>query len=169
MLNRAVENHSMADDKDKGNADQSREYNLRRYKVFLDERNRLIKSAQDAGKQYAKAILTVSASTLAFSLTLIQYIVPLTASIDKWMLVTSWFLLTLSIVVTVISILFSQDDYLNQGIRLYEAWYDNKEKKNKNSDENISSIARRWLDRAAMVFFALGLFFMILYAATNIL
>lgn len=68
----------------------------------------LLSSLKTSGEQFDKAILTLSAGALGLSLTFIKEIISVNKAIYLWLLGTSWTLLTLTILLTLISFLTSR-------------------------------------------------------------
>lgn len=117
-------------------------------------------------ENYDKALLTLSSSTLGFSLLAIRYIVPWETADLLGMLILAWFLMGISVITSLIAYRIGNEaineeekkatDYYLKGVE--EAI----ERKNPYKKWN------RWLNNATGLLFAISLFLVLLFVSLNI-
>lgn len=135
------------------------------YKVYLDERAKLIQSQAKETEKFDKAILTLAAGAFGFSLAFIKEIVPrIKPGTFAWLL-AAWAGFGLSLLSTLISFLVSQSACRKQ-IEIVEREF--FEAGNKVIQKNK---AARWtfgLNIASISAFILGVILLVVFVSINI-
>jgi len=135
------------------------------YKVYLDERSKLIQSQAEETHKFDKAILTLAAGAFGFSLAFIKEIVPCIRDGTFIWLLISWACFGLSLLSTLVSFLVSQSACRKQVMLLeIEFFEQKKQERQKNKlagwtfGLNIGSISA----------FILGVVFLVVFVAVNV-
>jgi hypothetical protein len=138
-----------------------------RYKEVFDETRKNYLSCQlDQSNLRDKYVLTVSAASLAFSVTYIDKVAPVGSATWVPLLVFSWALLAVSIICSVVAFhvnVKSYDDYLDQ----LEDKYNKGEELCGIKSDRVGIV--KFCNSAALFFFVAGLLAFGLFAAINIL
>ena len=135
------------------------------YKVYLDERAKLIQSQAEETHKFDKAILTLAAGAFGFSLAFIKEIVPEIKNGTFIWLLTSWVGFGLSLLSTLISFLVSQIACRKQ-IKIVEKEFFGEEKKMGHKNK-----AARWtfgLNIASITAFILGVILLVVFVSVNV-
>jgi hypothetical protein len=77
-------------------------------KIYHDFRTHLIENRQKSYEQFDRAVFILSGGGLTVSLALLKNIIPCESAVSKNLLFTSWILLTLPLILTLLSFIFSQ-------------------------------------------------------------
>jgi len=135
------------------------------YKVYLDERSKLIQSQAEETHKFDKAILTLAAGAFGFSLAFIKEIVPcMRDGTFVWLLI-SWGCFGLSLLSTLVSFLVSQSACRKQ-IELVEKEFFELKKQERQKNKlagwtfslNVGSISA----------FILGVVFLVVFVVVNV-
>ncbi len=136
-----------------------------RYDTYLKERETLIDSEREGAKSFDKFILTLSAGAIGLSLTFITKIASNILPWSIWLLIIAWGTLVLSMLSTMVSLLTSQASCRKQRDILDELY---KKQNNDVGQDNTLSILTNRLNIASMVFFILGVVFLLTFSIINI-
>jgi hypothetical protein len=134
------------------------------YKVYLEERKQLIEAERETAQQFDKAILTLAAGALALSITFINQIAPNPKPHSIYYLVGAWILFCASLLSTLISFLTSQVACRKQR--------DILDMEISGRDNNKNNKAASWtnkLNYCSIACFILGVIFLIIFSAINLL
>lgn len=135
------------------------------YDTYLKERESLVDSEREGAKSFDKFVLTLSAGAIALSLTFINQIASEIFPWTIWFLVTAWGSLVLSMLSTMLSLLTSQASCRKQRDILDDLY---KNKHNNVEQGNILSIWTNRLNITSMIFFILGVIFLLTFSIINI-
>jgi len=143
-----------------GDAESEYEYYLRNRKFLTDV-------GREHARHFDKYILTLAAGTFGLSLLFIRQIAPQPEAGTICLLVTAWVTFGTSILLTLISILLTQEASLKQIKMLDEQYkkHDLKEGKTK----NVFKTCTRILNWVSMGFFIIGVGFLITFSVSNLL
>ena len=134
---------------------------------YLEERKQLITSERDTVQQFDKAILTLAAGALAFSITFINQIAPQPKPYSIYWLIIAWSFFCLSLLSTLISFLTSQAACKKQRDILDDEISKNSKKSN-NTEENNAALWTDKLNKVSITFFILGVILLIVFSAMNL-
>ncbi len=137
------------------------------HEAYRRRRNFLIDVGREHARYFDKYILTLAAGTFGLSLLFVARIAPQPEAGTTWLLVTAWATFGTSILSTLISILLTQEASLKQIKMLDERYkkHDPKEGKTK----NVFATCTRILNWASMSLFIIGVVFLIIFSALNLL
>lgn len=138
-----------------------------KYKVYLEERNFLIKSKLDQSRQFDKAILTLAAGALGLSITFIKQIAPVIKPGTKCLLVGAWIGFGLSILLTLISFLTSQSACEKQ-IKILEKEFFDNQKNAKDNQKNKWATWTLWSNIISIISFIIGTFLLAYFSGKNL-
>lgn len=144
---------------------ENTQYDIEKYKVYLEERAKLIQSQAEETHKFDKAILTLAAGAFGFSLAFIKEIVPnIRGGTFIWLL-TSWALFGLSLLSTMISFLVSQTACRKQIEIMEKEFFHQKEQK---APKNKAAGWTSNLNIASIAAFILGVILLIIFVAVNV-
>jgi hypothetical protein len=135
-------------------------------KIYEEYRKTLDENAINQSNLLDKAILTLSAGFLSFSLVFIEKIVPVRESIHTWLLIISWIAFGISTITTLFS-LFAATACSYSYLKQFEDHY-------RANEEILNEIKSNWrfwtvfLTRLSALFFLLGLTALISFTIVNI-
>ena len=135
------------------------------YDTYLKERETLIDSEREGAKSFDRFILTLSAGAIGLSLTFITKIAHEILPWTIWLLIVAWGTLVLSMLSTMLSLLTSQASCRKQRDILDELY---KKQSNDVEQDNAFSILTNRLNIASMVFFIIGVIFLLTFSTINI-
>ena len=136
-----------------------------KYKIYLEERAKLIQSQAEETHKFDKAILTLAAGAFGFSLAFIKEIVPcIKAGTFIWLL-ASWAGFGLSLLATLISFLVSQSACRKQIEIVEREFFDEKKQK---ILKNRAAGCTYSLNIASITFFILGVIFLVVFVSVNV-
>jgi uncharacterized membrane protein YhaH (DUF805 family) len=130
---------------------------------LLEERKSLVSALLDQSSSYDKWILTLASGALALSLTFIEKIAPHPQTQTIYYLVGAWSSFGLSMLMTLLSFLFSQKACL-KNIEIIEKRLNNNNSPTSNNFTILTNILN-WL---SMAFFLVGVAFLIVFAVYNV-
>jgi hypothetical protein len=130
---------------------------------LLEERKSLVSALLDQSSSYDKWVLTLASGALAISLTFIEKIVPHPQTQTINYLIGAWSTFGLSILMTLLSFLFSQKACL-KNIEIIE----NRLKTNNYPASNKFTIVTGILNWLSMALFLTGVALLIVFAVNNI-
>lgn len=130
---------------------------------YLQERRLLIDLQVDSARTLDRTILTLSGGALALSITFVNQIAPQPKSV--WALSVAWGLFTLSLLLTLLSFLFSQYA-LDEALKDYDASYSNSPR---NSLKNRYSGLTQKLNLFSVFSFVIAVSFLIFFAQFNVM
>ena len=134
------------------------------YKVYLEERAKLIQSLAEETHKFDKAILTLAAGAFGFSLAFIKDIVPDIKNGTFVLLLAAWAGFSASLLSTLISFLTSQSACRRQ-IEILEKVIFNR-KKNR-SNKNRPAAWTRGFNITSIAAFILGVIFLVIFVSKN--
>ncbi len=134
------------------------------YQVYLEERKLLITAERETTQQFDKAILTLAAGALALSITFINQIAPQPISNSICYLMGAWILFCLSILSALISFLMSQ-----KACRRQRDILDETTSGTCKDDKNKFAVWTGRFNYCSIIFFILGVSFLIIFSAINLL
>lgn len=137
-----------------------------RMQAFLQFRTELMSAREKSYEQFDSAILTLSSGGLGLSVAFLDNVVELETAGATWVLVGSWILFAVAILATMSSFLCSQAA-IDRTIEHARAYYvdDDREALKR---RNPFSIATRWLNLAAALFFLLAVSMTIVFVSINL-
>ena len=138
------------------------------YEVYREERRSLIDARYKQSRNLDKYILTLAAGSFGLSLLFIRQIVPDPKSGTIWLLVSAWSAFGASILSTLISFLLSQEAFLKQQ-KILDKWYKESNEYNHEEIKNEFATWTRRLNYTAMILFVIGVIFLIIFSASNVL
>tara|TARA_B110000008_G_scaffold249865_1_gene262843 strand:+ start:146 stop:763 length:618 start_codon:yes stop_codon:yes gene_type:complete len=89
--------------------DEDYQYQQQLYKEYVEQRNEANRFALEVGARYEKLLSLVAGGALVVSLTFIEKIAPHPSEYTKWVILTSWTLLGIGIISSLIAIYQSQN------------------------------------------------------------
>lgn len=128
--------------------------NDEKYELYLEERKILIEALREGSRTFDKAILTLASGSFGFSIAFIKDIVPNPLSNTLWLLGCSWVLFSLSIIIILLSFIFSQNACKAQIDLSYE------EIMSEIITRNIWSTITRISNYSSIILIAAALFFL---------
>jgi hypothetical protein len=135
------------------------------YRVYTEERAKLIQSQAEETHKFDKAILTLAAGAFGFSLAFIKEIVPCIREGTFFWLLASWSGFGMSLLSTLISFLVSQSACRKQ-IEIV-----GKELLGEKKQEKPKNRAAGWtfgLNIASITAFVLGVVFLVIFVSINV-
>ncbi len=137
------------------------------HEAYRKRRDFLIDVGREASRHFDKYILTLAAGTFGLSLLFVERIAPHPKDGTEWLLIAAWVAFGASIVSTLISFLLGQES-CSKEIEILDGKYrgdikDGKEIKNR----FLTWI--KWLNRVSMILFIVGVVFLIIFSALNLL
>ena len=134
--------------------------------LFSNRRKELIDRQLSNSEAQDKAILMLSSSGLAISISLIRFVVKLETATHTWLLYGSWFLFALAAIFTILSYLVGQkaiDDSIEVSYKYYIE--DNDEY------ENITpklAIINDWINISSSIIFIGAVVFIVIFTTINV-
>jgi hypothetical protein len=157
-MNPAIPEETQPDNK------PSYEEQLVRYNAHLEERKPLEEALLEVSGRFTQWSLTLSGGALALSITYVEKLTPALAA-GRWLLITSWSCLSLSIITNLFSLFLSQKAILkaiDMSVRRLVIW--RKDPIATYAQEvNKQSTWTLHLAVASLIFFTLGVIFMCLF------
>lgn len=138
------------------------------YEFYREERKDLISAELEQASSFDKYILTLAAGTFGLSLLFIKDIVPYPEARTIWLLVTAWASFGASILSTLISFLQSQKAYQKQR-EILDNDYAKEAKRVQGEIKNKFATYTQCLNGASMILFLVGVIFLIIFSAVNLL
>ena len=138
------------------------------YEFYREERKNLIDAELEQASSFDKYILTLAAGTFGLSLLFIKDIVPHPEAGTIWLLVTAWAIFGASILSTLISFLLSQKAYREQR-KILDNEYAKETKREQGEIKNTFATYTQCLNWASMILFLVGVIFLIIFSAVNLL
>ncbi len=134
------------------------------YKVYLDERAKLIQSQAEETHKFDKTILTLAAGAFGFSLAFVKEIVPaIRQGTFAWLLV-AWAGFGTSLLSTLISFLVSQCACRKQIEILEKVIFDGKKRE---SEKNKAAQWTLGLNITSIAAFILGVILLVVFVSKN--
>lgn len=136
-----------------------------KYKVYLEERAKLVQFQGEETHKFDKAILTLAGGAFGFSLAFIKEIVPSVRPGTYGWLLASWSCFGLSLLSTMVSFLVSQSACRKQIEIIEEEFFRDKKK------ETLKNKAADWtfgLNIASIAAFILGVILLVIFVAVNV-
>lgn len=136
-----------------------------KYKVYLEERAKLVQFQAEETHKYDKAILTLAGGAFGFSLAFIKEIVPSVRPGTYVWLLASWGCFGLSLLSTMVSFLVSQSACRKQIEIVEKEFFDD------NKQETPKNRAAGWtfgLNIASVAAFVLGVVLLVVFVAVNV-
>ncbi len=141
---------------------------LKRYEIFLTEREALYKTAETAATQYAKAIITLSGASLVLTLTFIKDISPSPIRPSIPLIIASFMCFGFSLLATTVSLLLAQYAFIKQVEVTRQELLDNGESAAKSKKlKNYYTTFLHVLNIAGLVAFTAGLVTCVLFVSMN--
>ena len=141
----------------------------KKYDVYLEERNSLIHAGFEQTKSFDKYILTLAGGTFGLSLLLIKQLVTDFEKGTIGILIAAWTAFSLSILITLISFLFSQKACSKQ-IEILETWYrKNEDELTEEDTKNKFTKLTNKLNWSSMFIFISGVILLIVFSAINLI
>lgn len=138
------------------------------YEVYLGERKSLVNTLLDQSRSFDKYILTLAGGTFGLSFLFIKQIVPQPIHNTLSLLIAAWSCFGASILVTLLSFLFSQAACLKQIEIIENSWF-SKITNNAKTSPNIYNKITVWLNWISMVLFVSGVVLLIVFGTKNLL
>ena len=135
------------------------------YKVYIEERAKLIQAQAEETHKFDKTILTLAAGAFGFSLAFIKEVVPCIKQGTFIWLLAAWAGFGTSLLSTMISFLVSQSACRKQIEILEKVIFDGRKR------ENEKNIAARWtfgLNIASISAFILGVILLVVFVSMNL-
>jgi len=134
-------------------------------KTYLDERKSLNEAERESARSFDKAIITLSAGALGFSITFIRQIASDPRSDTLWFLAVAWVALGLALLAILFSFLLSQSAIRRQRDILDE---EQENKTPARQQVNVPAIYTNRLNWIAMGFFVIGVAFLAIFSFENL-
>ena len=137
---------------------KNKEITEKEYSTYINERSFLTNAKFQGSISFAKAILTLSAGALGFSVNFVKQVFPYIEPYSKKYILIAWIGFGMSAILILISYLLSQYA-ASEGIKVLEAYYyDSNEIKNKYNVWirflNIMSILSFLIGAASLIYFS---------------
>jgi nitric oxide reductase large subunit len=132
--------------------------------IYREERRGLVEALLDQSRSFDKFLLTLAAGAFGLSFLFIQQFAPIETAEAKGFLIAAWILFAGSILLTMLSFLFSQAACLKQ-MKILGDWYQNG---CKDEPKNLFTTGTIWLNWVSMGVFILGVGAFIVFAIQNI-
>lgn len=142
---------------------EEKEQSERLYDLHIKELHRRYLSNVE---NYDKALLTLSSSTLGFSLLAIRYIVPWETADLLEMLILAWFLMGISVITSLIAYRIGNEAINEEEKKATDYYLKGVEEAIKR--KNPYKKWNRWLNNATGLLFAISLFLVLLFVSLNI-
>lgn len=141
----------------------------KKYEVYYQERNLLIRAELEQARSFDKYILTLAGGTFGLSLLLIKHLVPSFEKGTIGILIAVWITFSMSILATLISFLYSQKACSKQR-EILKIWYMKKEDELTEEDtkNNYAGLTHR-LNWISMFFFIVGVVLLVIFSAINLI
>ena len=136
------------------------------YQTYRDERKSLQNALLDQSRSFDKYVLTLAAGTFGLSFLFIRHIAPEPSTNTMALLVTAWCFFAISILMTLLSFLASQQACLRQ-IEILDFWLHQRSEEKPESANVFTKVTRR-LNWLSMVMFMSGVALLIIFAALNV-
>ena len=138
------------------------------YEVYLEERKSLVTALLDQARSFDKYVLTLAGGTFGLSFLFIKQIVPQPIHNTLPVLIAAWSCFGTSILITLLSFLFSQAACLKQIEIMEKSWFskDTNEGKKSPNMYNKITLGLNWI---SMVLFVAGVVLLIIFATRNLL
>lgn len=134
--------------------------------LFDKFRDDLLKRELSNTENYDKAILTLSSASLGFSLTAVKFIVPIATATHKWLLISGWFLLVLSVIFSLAAYLISNRAILIQLENARE--YYKKGVEDAFTKKNIFISLNSFLNQATGLMLAVAITIIVVFISINL-
>ena len=134
---------------------------------LLEERKALLFALLEQAKSFDRWVLTLAGGTFGLSLIFINQIAPSPQSGTVVFLVTAWTSFAISILLTLISFLFSQEACYRQ-IETVDKLLVQEIDREKTMPLNVFGKVTKCLNWFSMLIFIMGVSFLITFAVTNI-
>ena len=139
-----------------------------KYRVYIDERAKLIQYQAEDTHKFDKAILTLAGGAFGFSLAFIKDIVPCIRAGTYALLLASWACFSLSLLSTMLSFLVGQSACKKQ-IKIMEMeYFDKGSAKEQVPQKNIQASWTFGLNIGSIVAFILGVALLVVFVAVNV-
>jgi hypothetical protein len=136
------------------------------YRVYLEERKSLLNAILDQSRSFDKYIITLASGAFGLSLLFIRQLIPEPIPNTVYLLIDSWISYGASILITLLSFLFSQSACHKQISILEQNWFGNLRSKNVNNFYTTITVWANWI---SMLFFIAGVGLLITFATNNLL
>lgn len=137
----------------------------KRFELFWQERDTLLKRSQANSENLDKAIRTLSTATLGFTLAFRDKIVDPVNVIHLWPLYVSWALLVLAILSTLNSYISSYMA-INRQMEINHRYYLEYDREAMHAKNRFAQITN-WLIYSSVVFYSAALLFIVLFVVLN--
>lgn len=137
-----------------------------RHELYAKTRDDLLKRQLSNSENADRAVLTVSAAALGFSLAFIKDIVPLGSAMYPALLYLSWLCFVLAIVITLASF-FTSQHAISAQLALAERYYLQHEEDALKTRPKLATITD-WLNMAGAVIFVVGTVATCIFVAINL-
>jgi len=138
------------------------------YEVYRQERESLVNALQDQARSFDKYVLTLAAGTFGLSLLLVRQIAPQPIPDTLGLLIGAWFAFGTSILLTLLSFLFSQQACLKQ-IRIIEETLLREVPDHEGSLINPFTKLTQILNWFSMVSFIFGVILLAIFSFQNLM
>ena len=138
----------------------------KRQKLFDELKAELNKRELSNAENFDKSILTYSSAGLAFSLAFLKDFLPIAKASWGWLLYCSWYLFTLSIIITIISYITSQLGIKRQLGKAKRYYLDKEEKAF--DERNIFEPLTEWLNYSSGLIFVMAVVATTLFVSINL-
>lgn len=137
-----------------------------RQKLFDELKAELNKRELSNAENFDKSVLTYSSAGLAFSLAFLKDFLPITKAVWGWLLYCSWYLFTLSIIVTIISYITSQLGIKRQLDKARRYYLEKEERAIE--EKNVFEPLTEWLNYSSGLIFVLAVIFTTIFVSINL-
>jgi hypothetical protein len=134
-------------------------------RIFESARDHLNEASLKNTEALDKAILALSSSGLALSISFIRSIVPMDEAIEVWILKAGWLLFVLALMSTVISFLASSSAIIEERKQIYAYYIQGDEQAGFSS--NLWGFVTYWINRIAVLAFVLGVIMTVIFVWLN--
>ncbi len=140
------------------------------HEAYLRRRHFLIDVGREQSRHFDKYILTLAAGTFGLSLLFVERIAPHPKDGTEWLLIAAWVAFGASILSTLVSFLLSQES-CSKEIEILDEKYrgDIGDIKDEKEIKNRFVTWTKWLNRVSMFLFIVGVIFLIIFSALNLL
>ncbi len=133
------------------------------YQVYIDERKSLVEGEQAGADQFDKHILTLAGGALGISIVFLEKIAPNPDPKTLIVLKISWFLLVLSMLLTLASFLTSQHAHRRQRKILEEEFFSKKR-----GEKNRWAVCTQCLNWLSIASFIIGVSMLAWFSIQNV-
>lgn len=139
-----------------------------KYRVYLEERAKLVQFQAEETHKFDKAILTLAGGAFGFSLAFIKEIVPSVKPGTYAWLLACWCCFGLSLLATMVSFLVSQSACKKQIKIMEEDFFSKNGKKDKELPRNKLAAWTLSLNIGSIAAFVLGVGLLVVFVAVNV-